>query len=836
MELDQAKIEIQSSEIASDQLSCGPALQQESAHRLDVTADLSFRLQSLYDVSSVLNRDMHLNKVLRTATKSVQDGLGASVVKITFVDEDAGEFWEAFETDHFDATIEPRQPRWRVGTRYTGKVIETNRPIIANDTDQLQDSLIPNRHSFAIFPLRYGEKLIGTLKVARNEYRPFTESEIRFLEATSNQIGAAIERGLLYEAERKKAGQLALVDQIATEISSILDPAQLLDRVISHFHPDQYWAAIGLVEGDWLSFKPDWELPDSFRLQLGKGITGRAALTGEPQLVPDVTKDPDYIAAEDELARSECAVPLKVKNRVIGVLDFQSHKVNDFSQDDLQLFSALATHLAIALDNALTHERLAQSEERYKTIVESSLDGIAVVQNRKIVFADAAALEILGYEHPEELMQVDVSQFLASEGAGRGALMNPIVKKIDGEKAADRYEVKVLKKDGTSIDVEARVGQILYEGKPAIQASFRDITERRKSEEQLRYQAMLLENVNDAIISTDFDYNVISWNAAAERIFGWKAEGVIGKDLNIFRFSAKERAYIEDMMIQHGSWEGEYPFNRADGTQGIGYLSAATIRNSGGNAIGYVGVITDLTQQKQMEQQLFQSEKMASLGQLIAGVAHEINNPLSFIVSNQNNFAEYVQELTALLDAYTTLEALIQQQVERSEIPQSGAYDLLPQSVAQLRERKKSMDFDYMRAELAPMLESSHQGLQRITEIVKALRLFAHPEREEWIPYNLHEGIDSCVELLRFQVGERIQIQKDYGEVPTLYVKGNQMNQVFMNLFSNSIQLGLSLSYRMIEAHGGVIAVHSTVGTGTIVHVELPINVKRETESLVGIV
>jgi len=787
MELDQAKIEIQSSEIASDGISRGTALQQverseDSARRneqseIPCSGEATWQLhqqhqllQTLYDVSSVINQAVNLNDVLRTAGESVQQVMEASIVKITFLDVAAGEFWEAFVTGKPGITTESSdQPRFGlVGTGYTGKVLATGQPIIVNDTDVLHDGTIRPRHSFAIFPLRYGQKLIGGLNIARKEYRHFTEAEVRFLESISNQIGAAIERGLLYEAEQKKAKQLALVNQIATEISSTLAPGQLLGRVIDRFHvPGQYWAAIGLVEGDWLSFKVHWGLPDSFRLQLGKGITGRAALTGEPQLVPDVTKAPDYIAVEDELARSECAVPLKVKNRVIGVLDFQSHKVNDFSLEDLQFFSALATHLAIALDNALTHERLAQSEERYKTIVESSLDGIAVVQNQKIVFANAAALEILGYEHPEELMQGEVSQFLASEGAGRGALLNPIVKRIDGEKAADRYEVKVLKKDGTLIDVEARVGQTLYEGKPAIQASFRDITERRKSEEQLRYQAMLLENVNDAIISTDFDYNVISWNAAAERIFGWKSEEVIGKDLTISRFLAKERAYIEDRMIQHGGWEGEYPFNRADGTQGIGYLSAATIRNSGGNAIGYVGVITDLTQQKQMEQQLFESEKLASLGQLVAGVAHEINNPLSFIVSNQNNFAEYVQELTALLDAYTTLEALIQQQVERSEIPQrSGTYDRLPQYIAQLRERKKAMDFDYMRAELAPMLESSHQGLQRITEIVKALRLFAHPEREEWRPYNLHEGIESCVELLQFQVGERIQIQRDYGTPP----------------------------------------------------------------------
>lgn len=273
----------------------------EAAHQLHVPADLSLRLQSLYDVSSVINQAVHLNDVLRTAAKSVQGVLGASVVKITFVDEDAGEFWEAFGTDNLDVTIESTQRRWRVGTRYTGKVIETNRPIIANDTDQLQDSLIPTRHSFAIFPLRYGENLIGTLNVARDEYHPFTESEIHFLESISNQIGVAIERGLLYEAEQKKAKQLALVNQIAAEISSTLDPAKLLDRVISHFHiPDQYWAAIGLVEGDWLSFKPNWELPDSFWIQLGKGITGRAALTGEPQLVPDVTKDPDYIAVDLE--------------------------------------------------------------------------------------------------------------------------------------------------------------------------------------------------------------------------------------------------------------------------------------------------------------------------------------------------------------------------------------------------------------------------------------------------------------------------------------------------------------------------------------------------------
>ncbi len=147
--------------------------------------------------------------------------------------------------------------------------------------------------------------------------------------------------------------------------------------MVRRFHSQDRWAVVGLVESDWLIFKSNDDdygeikgFQEAFRIPLGKGITGRVAATGKAELIADVSQDPDYVSIEGEPTRSECVLPLKIHGQTIGVLDVQSRKVNDFSDDDFQIYSSLATHLAIALDNALTHQRLRAHTKQIESLHE----------------------------------------------------------------------------------------------------------------------------------------------------------------------------------------------------------------------------------------------------------------------------------------------------------------------------------------------------------------------------------------------------------------------------------------------------------------------------------
>jgi PAS domain S-box-containing protein len=278
---------------------------------------------------------------------------------------------------------------------------------------------------------------------------------------------------------------------------------------------------------------------------------------------------------------------------------------------------------------------------------------------------------------------------------------------------------------------------------------------------------------------------------------------------------------------------------------------------------------------RQTQTQLVQSEKMSSLGQLVAGVAHEINNPVNFIYGNLSHASDYTQNLLAVIDLY-----------------QNQYDDPKPEITALV----KSIDLEFLVEDLPKMLTSMRVGADRIREIVLTLRNFSRLDEAEMKPVNIHEGIDSTLLILQSRFKQQpdqpaIVIVKQYGDLPLIECYASQLNQVFMNIISNAIDalhefdrsrsreavaqnpstielitrmtnmgwveigikdngagipeavqeklfdpffttkpigegtgLGLSISYQIIaEKHGGKLSCISTVGTGTEFWIQIPI-------------
>ncbi|MEH2129848.1 MAG: ATP-binding protein [Nostoc sp.] len=203
----------------------------------------------------------------------------------------------------------------------------------------------------------------------------------------------------------------------------------------------------------------------------------------------------------------------------------------------------------------------------------------------------------------------------------------------------------------------------------------------------------------------------------------------------------------------------------------------------------YVVILHDITQRKQAEQilryseaqlrqeakqlasQLVQSEKMSSLGQLVAGVAHEINNPVNFIYGNINFANQYIQDLLGLLQLY-------QQNY--------------PNPVTEIQEETEAIDLNFLIGDLPSLLTSMTVGAERITEIVLSLRNFSRLDEAEMKAVNIHEGIDNTLTILehRFKAKSNylaIEVIKEYGELPLVECYAGQLNQVFMNLLANAI-------------------------------------------------
>ncbi|MEH2356416.1 ATP-binding protein [Nostoc sp.] len=179
-------------------------------------------------------------------------------------------------------------------------------------------------------------------------------------------------------------------------------------------------------------------------------------------------------------------------------------------------------------------------------------------------------------------------------------------------------------------------------------------------------------------------------------------------------------------------------------------------------------VLKDL---KKTQMQLIQSEKMSSLGQLVAGVAHEINNPVNFIYGNLQHTDDYTQKLLLLIKLYQ---------------------NYYPNPEPEIKNANAEADIEYLTEDLPKMLTSMKMGAKRIREIVLSLRIFSRLDEAEFKTADLHEGIESTLLILQHRLKlqnnrPEIKVVKEYGEIPQIQCFAGQMNQVFMNLLANAI-------------------------------------------------
>jgi signal transduction histidine kinase len=178
-----------------------------------------------------------------------------------------------------------------------------------------------------------------------------------------------------------------------------------------------------------------------------------------------------------------------------------------------------------------------------------------------------------------------------------------------------------------------------------------------------------------------------------------------------------------------------------------------------------------LRELKEAQTQLIQTEKMSSLGQLVAGIAHEINNPVNFIHGNLTYAGEYVEELLELVNLY------------REHYPEPNS------EIAQLAEK---IDPEFLSEDLHNVLASMKVGTERIRQIVVSLLSFSRLDQADLKPVNIHEGIDSSLLILHHRLKgkserQEIAVVKEYGDLPLVECYAGQLNQVFMNLLSNAI-------------------------------------------------
>lgn len=297
-----------------------------------------------------------------------------------------------------------------LGEGFSGRVALTGKPLavddIASDT-RLTRQMVAERglRGILVVPVSSASGVLGTMFALARSKRAYSYHEIQWLISLGKQIGIAIENFRLLSSMRRRAEQFRVISELGRQITSVLDESQILSQVVHLIFRSfgYYSVAIALVESDEVAYKvgagqlwdqqPDLQFSPA-RLRVGKeGLTGWVAATGEPLLVPDVSKDSRYVSMAGAQTQSELLAPIKVKGQVLGVLDIQSTERGHFDESDLLMAQSLADQTAVALENARLYQQARQVavlEERQRLARELH-DSVTQAMYGVTLYAEAAA-------------------------------------------------------------------------------------------------------------------------------------------------------------------------------------------------------------------------------------------------------------------------------------------------------------------------------------------------------------------------------------------------------------------------------------------------------------
>jgi PAS domain S-box-containing protein len=312
----------------------------------------------------------------------------------------------------------------------------------------------------------------------------------------------------------------------------------------------------------------------------------------------------------------------------------------------------------------------------------------------------------------------------------------------------------------------------------------RDITEQKRAEDALaaseRRYRQLTEAALDAIVVADQGGRITLFNPAAERMFGYAAAEVLGQPLTTLmppnvreRHEQGFRRYLETRQSRIVGHTVELVGRRKDGGEFPLELSLSAL--DVGGELQFLGAIRDLTERDRLRAAMVQSEKLASIGLLSAGVAHEINNPLAFIANNLTVLERDTKGLLALVNTC------------------DGAVDRLAQSDAETASRfhalAEKIDLPYVRDNLGRVLARTREGVQRVTRIVGSLRGLARTAPPQLEETHVPDLVDMSLDMIRGQLQRRgIAVELDLVAAPKLRCVATQISQVLLNLVVNAMQ------------------------------------------------
>jgi PAS domain S-box-containing protein len=639
--------------------------------------------------------------------------------------------------------------------------------------------------------------------------------------------------------------------------------------------------------------RPELNIPEfdtmtrRIALPPGVGLAGRVWQSGAPEIHghadPDSPLPREAVAAREGL-QAGLAFPIKSGGETTGVVEFLQRRLTKPDGDVFALTEALASQIGQVLERRRIEKALRDSEALYESLVDCLPQNIFRKDlEGRVTFANKRYCETLKRPPAELIGKTDFDLFPGEMAAKYVCDDNRVLQTGTVLETIEEHRLP----EGSLIYVQV-VKTPIHDAHGNIigtQGIFWDVTEKTRAEaavkeSELRYRK-LTEATQDGIVVADQTGTITLFNPAAQRMFGYTAAEVLGQPLTVLmaaEFQDLHRRGFQRFLITRqpriiGRAPVELQARRKDGAEFPIELalSAMTIGPPGPDGqepVQFLGALRDLTERNRMRAELVRNEKLASIGLLSAGVAHEINNPLAFVA---NNLVVLERDCQGLLELVTHYEAA------RTRLAQVDAH-----AAGQAAALADQIDLPYVRDNLPRLLNRTREGVDRVTRIVQSLRALARTDAPRRQDTHIPDLVETALEIVRGRLRRSaIEVVQEHDPLPRAACVSSQISQVLLNLLVNAIQaieatgrksgnitvstrrfdkelliqvadngcgvqpndlprifdpffttkdvgegtgLGLSISHNIITGHGGRFEVDSTPGQGSCFRVYLPLN------------
>ncbi len=507
----------------------------ENARLFDKLQKQTKELSALYETAlatgSVLDTDILLHRLHEQTQKSISpDALIVALYK-----HDINQFEIALVCEH-GKIITPQTNSgysFKKGGLFS-EVMRSRQPLLVTDLQSHHISSVPELISHPArtwlgVPLIARNQIIGVVSIQSFKPYAFSQTERRFLEAIANQVAVALDNARLFESERRRRQEIEAVQRGSLSLIASLELPQVLEAILKatlnlipamdthiFLYSDEKKLTFGAAM--WADGR---RLSHPFSEPRPHGLTYTVARSGKMIIVEDMKTHPLFSDTPSEWDGSILGIPLKIGNRVVGVMSIAFQQARRFPQTDLDTLNLLAVQAAIAIENARLFERsqkeinrrketteaLRKNEEKYRLLIEQSNDAIYFLRKNRFELVNRKFEEIFGYSKAEVTAPTfDPISLVAPKS--RQFIIERQKKLMRGEMLSARYEFTALHKSGREVEIELSVSKFIYRDSMAVQGILRDISDRKRFETQLR-QAQKMEAISQLAGGIAHDFNNI---------------------------------------------------------------------------------------------------------------------------------------------------------------------------------------------------------------------------------------------------------------------------------------------------------------------------------------